>query len=77
MRILLRRRVPIKTLNIVSLLILIIGGLNWLSIGLFEWDLVSKIFDGSDTVGAKVVYIIIGLSALYALTFLSKVNAEE
>lgn len=64
-------------MNIVSLIILILGGLNWLSIGLFEYDLVSEIFDGSDTVGAKIVYIIVGVSALYALTFFSKVTAEE
>lgn len=64
-------------MNIVSLIILILGGLNWLSIGLFEYDLVSEIFDGSDTVGAKIVYIIVGVSALYALTFFSKVTAED
>ncbi|QYR21610.1 DUF378 domain-containing protein [Paenibacillus sp. sptzw28] len=66
-----------KILNIVSLIILIIGGLNWLLIGLFEYDVVSEIFDGSDSVGAKIVFIIVGLSALYALSFFPKVTAEE
>jgi len=67
----------LKTLNIIGLIILIIGGLNWLLVGLFEYDVVSEIFDGSDTVGAKIVYIIVGLSALYALSFFTKVSAED
>ncbi|WP_219834808.1 DUF378 domain-containing protein [Paenibacillus sp. R14(2021)] len=66
-----------KALNIVSLLILILGGLNWLVVGLFEYDVVSEVFDGSDSVGAKIVYIIVGLSALYSLSFFSKVAADE
>ncbi|MBW7455478.1 DUF378 domain-containing protein [Paenibacillus sepulcri] len=65
-----------KTLNIIGLIILIIGGLNWLLVGLFEYDVVSEIFDGSDTVGAKIVYIIVGLSALYALSLFPKVSSE-
>jgi uncharacterized membrane protein YuzA (DUF378 family) len=67
----------VKILNVVSLIILIIGGLNWLLIGLFEYDVFSEIFDGSDSVGAKIVFIIVGLSALYALSFFPKVTAEE
>ncbi|REE83851.1 hypothetical protein A8990_11630 [Paenibacillus taihuensis] len=66
-----------KALNIVSLLILILGGLNWLVIGLFEYDVVSEIFDGQDSVGAKIVYIIVGLAALYSLSFFSKVAADD
>lgn len=66
-----------KALNIISLLILILGGLNWLVIGLFEYDVVSEIFDGQDSVGAKIVYIIVGLAALYSLSFFSKVAAED
>ncbi|SEO79883.1 DUF378 domain-containing protein [Paenibacillus sp. OV219] len=66
-----------KALNIVSLLILILGGLNWLVIGLFEYDVVSEIFDGQDSVGAKIVYIIVGLAALYSLSFFAKVATED
>ncbi|NBD27206.1 DUF378 domain-containing protein [Paenibacillus glycinis] len=66
-----------KVLNIISLIILILGGLNWLIVGLFEYDVVSEIFDGSDSVGAKIVYIIVGLAALYSLSFFSKVAADE
>ncbi|QHT58749.1 DUF378 domain-containing protein [Paenibacillus lycopersici] len=66
-----------KVLNIISLIVLILGGLQLLIVGLFEYDVVSEIFDGSDSVGAKIVFIIIGLAALYSLSFFSKVTAEE
>jgi len=65
-----------KALNIIGLIILIIGGLNWLLVGLFEWDLVAEIFNGSDTVGAKIIYILVGLSALLALSFFPKLNRD-
>lgn len=63
-----------KTLNVVSLVLLIVGGLNWLLVGLFEWDLVAGLFGGMDSPIAKVVYILVGLAAIYSLTLLSKVN---
>jgi len=65
-----------KVVNIIGLIILIIGGLNWLLVGIFEWDLVAEIFNGSDTVGAKIVYIIVGVSALLALSFFPKLNRD-
>lgn len=47
--------------------LLIIGGLNWLLFGLFKKDLFVYLKLGMDHVVAKVVYILVGLSALYAL----------
>jgi uncharacterized protein len=66
--------VIMKTLNLVSLVLLIVGGLNWLLVGLFEWDLVGGLFGGMDSPIAKVVYILVGLAAIYGFTLLSKVN---
>lgn len=66
-----------KALNIISLALTIIGGLNWLLVGIFEWDLVAEIFGGSDTVGAKIVYIVVGVAALYAISLFSKVARED
>lgn len=63
-----------KTLNVVSLVLLNVGGLNWLLDGLFEWDLVGVLFGGMDSPIAKVVYILVGLAAIYSITLLSKVN---
>ncbi|MBN2981313.1 MULTISPECIES: DUF378 domain-containing protein [Cohnella] len=66
-----------KTLNVISLILIIIGGLNWLSVGLFEYDVVSEIFGGSAEVGSKIVYIVVGVAALYALSLFGKVVKEE
>jgi uncharacterized membrane protein YuzA (DUF378 family) len=53
-----------KTLHVVAFVLVIVGGLNWLLVGLFGWD-VGQIFGGQDAMISKVVYILVGLSALY------------
>jgi len=50
--------------------LLIIGGINWLLIGLFEYDLVAAISGGSTAILAKIIYIVVGLCALYCLKFI-------
>ena len=58
-----------KTLDSVALALLIIGGLNWLLVGLFNFDLVATIFGGQTAILSKVIYVIVGLCALYSLKF--------
>ncbi|TYP69366.1 DUF378 domain-containing protein [Paenibacillus methanolicus] len=65
-----------KVWNIVSLAVLILGGLNWLLVGLFEWNLVEELFGGTDAVVTRIVYVIVGLSALYGLSFFAKVSED-
>lgn len=65
-----------KTLNLLSLVLLIVGGLNWLLVGLFEKDLVGGLFGGMDSVISKIVYILVGLAAIYALRLIPKVKQE-
>lgn len=48
-----------------SIVLLIIGGLNWGLIGLFDFNLVSAIF-GEGTVLSRIIYILVGLAAIYA-----------
>jgi uncharacterized membrane protein YuzA (DUF378 family) len=64
------------SLNIISLILLIVGGLNWLLVGLFEFDLVAAIFGGQTALLAKIVYILVGLSALWQLIPLSRSFSE-
>lgn len=54
-----------KTLNLVTLVLLIVGGLNWALVGAFQFDLVAALFGGQDALLARVVYIVVGLSALW------------
>ena len=52
-----------RALNVVTLLLVNVSGLNWLLVGLFELDLVTVIFGGQTAGLAKIVYILVGLSA--------------
>jgi uncharacterized protein len=55
-----------KALNAVTLLLLIVGGLNWGLVGLFGFDLVAAIF-GDGSALSRIVYILVGLSALWQI----------
>ncbi|MBN2676262.1 MAG: DUF378 domain-containing protein [Alphaproteobacteria bacterium] len=55
-----------KLLTTIAMILLFIGGLNWGLMGLFDIDLVALLF-GSGTMLSKVVYILVGLSALVSL----------
>lgn len=46
--------------------LLIIGGLNWLLVGLLGWD-VGELFGGQDAWISRIIYVLVGLSALVAL----------
>lgn len=63
-----------KALDMTALALVIIGGLNWLLVGLFEFDLVASIFGSQENIGAKIVYILVGLAALYSLKFFGHIN---
>lgn len=58
---------PMRALNLVTLLLVIVGGLNWLLVGIADFDLVATLFGGQDTALATIVYVLVGLSALWQL----------
>ena len=53
-----------RALNVVSLVLLIVGGLNWGLVGLFDFDLVAAIF-GDMSMLSRLIYSLVGLSALW------------
>jgi uncharacterized protein len=59
-----------KILNLTTLALVVIGGLNWGLVGLFNWDLVATIL-GASSAPSRVVYGLVGLSALWQLVPLS------
>ncbi|AXQ92831.1 DUF378 domain-containing protein [Cereibacter azotoformans] len=59
-------------LNLVTLCLIIVGGLNWLLVGLFQFDLVAAIFGGQTAILARIVYILVGLSAIWQLVVFFK-----
>jgi uncharacterized membrane protein YuzA (DUF378 family) len=58
-----------RKLNAVAAILTIVGGLNWGLVGLFKFDLVAAVFGGMHfgevNVGSRIVYTLVGLSALY------------
>lgn len=56
-----------KALNLITLALVIIGGINWGLVGLFQFDLVAALFGGQGAPLARVVYTLVGLSALWQL----------
>lgn len=54
----------------IALSLLIIGGLNWGSVGLFRFDLVAFACGGSDSMISRIVYTLVGLSAAWCITLL-------
>ncbi len=54
----------------IALILAIIGGLNWGSIGLFGFDLVAFLFGGANSALSRVVYTLVGLAAIWCISLL-------
>ncbi|WP_058301348.1 DUF378 domain-containing protein [Gorillibacterium timonense] len=66
-----------KSLNVLALTLLIIGGLNWLLVGLFQWDLVGGLTGGMDSTVARIIFVIVGLAAIYSFVLYGKVAEDD
>lgn len=65
----------LNVLDIISLVLVIIGGLNWGLVGLFSFDLVQAVL-GSIPALATLVYILVGLSAVYLIFIFAKLGKK-
>lgn len=57
-------------LDKIMLILLIIGGLNWGSIGIFGFDIVAWICGGGSTIFARIIYTIVGIAAVWCISLL-------
>lgn len=64
-------------LNWITLLLVIVGGLNWGLVGLFNFDLVATLFGGQQATLSKIVYVLVGLSALWQLIPLARSTSSD
>lgn len=62
-------------LDKLALTLLIIGGINWGSVGLFQFDIVAWICGGQTGVVSRIIYALVGLCALWCITFLFREHA--
>lgn len=60
------------TIDNVSLILVIIGALNWGSIGLFGLDIVAALFGGQMSVLSRIIYTLVGIAGLWSITMLFK-----
>lgn len=61
-------------MHVLTFTLLLIGGLNWLLVGLFQWD-IGQWLGGQDAVASRIIYTLVGLSALYEI-FTHKANCK-
>ena len=54
------------SMHVITFGLLLIGGLNWLLVGAFQWD-IGSLFGGQMEMVSRVIYILVGLSAIYEL----------
>ena len=57
-------------LDKISLALVIVGALNWGSIGLFQFDLVAWIFGGQGAILSRIVYTLVALAGIWCITLL-------
>ena len=57
-------------MNKLSLILVIIGAINWLLIGIFQFDLVGALFGGQSAILSRIIFIIVGLAGLWSISFL-------
>lgn len=65
----------LSSLDWVALVLVVVGGLNWGLVGLFQFDLVAAIF-GEMSVISRVVYSLVGVSAVYVLAVATKLGKK-
>ena len=57
-------------LDRIALFLLIVGGINWGSLGLFRFDIVAWIFGGQAALVSRIIYALVGLAALWCVSLL-------
>ena len=53
-----------------ALILLIVGGINWGLVGIFEFDLVAWLFGGAGSLLSRTVYILVAISAVWSISLL-------
>ena len=61
-------------LDTISLLLVIIGAINWLLVGVFQFDLVAWIFGGQGAIVSRIIYTLVGAAGLWSISLLFKRN---
>jgi len=63
-------------MNIIALILMIVGALNWLLVGLFRFNLVDWIF-GASSVISSILYVLVGLGGIWGIVMLFQRNVRK
>lgn len=61
-------------LDRISLILVIIGAINWGSIGLFQFDIVAWLFGGQAAIISRIIYTVVALAGIWCLSLLFREN---
>jgi len=64
-----------KALNVIALVLVVVGAINWGLVGLFNLDLVAAIF-GDMTPLSRIVYVLVGIAGIYSLTMFPAISHD-
>lgn len=59
----------------IALILLIIGGVNWGLVGIFQFDIVAWLFGGAAASISRIIYILVALSAIWCISLLFRREA--
>lgn len=61
-------------LDRISLILVVIGAINWGAIGLFQFDIVAWLFGGQDAIISRIIYTLVALAGIWCLSLLFRHN---
>lgn len=62
-------------LDKISMILVVIGAINWGSIGLFQFDIVAWIFGGQGAIVSRIIYTLVALAGIWCISFLFRENS--
>ena len=65
----------LNVVDLIALVLVIVGGLNWALVGIFKFNLVTWIF-GDMSVVSRIVYILVGVAAVYMAIIAAKLGKK-
>ncbi len=64
-----------KVIDIIALILVIVGAINWGLIGLFNFDLVAMLF-GSMSAISRIIYTLVGIAGLWSIRFFARIGED-
>lgn len=64
-------------MDTISLILTIIGGINWGLVGIFKFDLVAWLFGGQTATLSRIIYTLVGLASLWCISLLFRSSARD